>query len=319
MIQLPLVTVLMPVYNAERYIRESVGSVLKQSFTDFELLIINDGSTDRTADIILSFDDPRIVLINQENQGIAPTLNKGLSLARAPYVARMDADDICYPGRLQRQFYFLVQNPSYVIVGSDADYISEDGEFLCTYVSKGHTNEEIMDRIQTDCPFQHSSVMFRKEPVVQCGGYPVHAHNFEDYLLWIKLKSYGRFYNIPEALIRYRFNPASVTIDEKWRGKQFCTLKQSIIDKGFVTGEEGDILLSIINQQDTRKIKEGSYHALCGKKFLLNNFQPLKARRHIWHSIRINPLRMDNYALWLVSYLPERYIQWLHKKMPGNI
>ena len=113
----------MPVYNAEKYIGDSIASVLQQSFIDFELLIINDGSTDKTEKIIRGFADPRIRLINQTNQGIAAALNNGLQIARADYIARFDADDICMPERLQIQYDFLRTLPDYVIVGSNADYI----------------------------------------------------------------------------------------------------------------------------------------------------------------------------------------------------
>ena len=105
------VTVLMPAYNAGSYIAEAIRSVLAQSFTDFELLIVNDGSTDNTGRIIRSFTDSRITVIDQANQGIAAALNTGLSKAKAPYIARFDADDICLPGRLQNQFDFLSYTP----------------------------------------------------------------------------------------------------------------------------------------------------------------------------------------------------------------
>ncbi len=316
---MPLITVLMPAYNAEKYIAEAITSVLAQTFTEFELLIINDGSVDNTRQVIQSFHDNRIVLIDQANLGIASALNNGLAMARSSYIARMDADDICYPDRLRKEYAFLITNPEYVIVGSDAQYIAEDGDFLFGFTCTAHTHEEIMQSIYQSCPFQHSSVMFRKEPVIQCGGYPVHAHNFEDYLLWIQLLGHGKFCNLPETLLMYRFNPASVTIDEKWRGKRFCTLKRRIINNGRITAEEGNMLLSIIRSQDKKRIKEGAYHALCGKKFLINNYQPVKAREHIRRSIRINPLRLDNYALFMISYLPATFIQWLHQKSPNRL
>src|SRR4030088_1747169 len=119
----PKITVLMPVYNAGKYIRDAIDSVLSQTFSDFELLIINDGSTDDAEKIIESFNDPRISVINQSNKGIAIALNTGLQLARAPYIARFDADDICYEDRLKVQYRFITANPEYIIAGSAADYI----------------------------------------------------------------------------------------------------------------------------------------------------------------------------------------------------
>src|ERR1041385_423561 len=115
------ITVLMPAYNAGKYIREAIESVLRQTHSNFELLIVNDGSTDDTVSVILSFDDPRIVLVNKEHEGIAQALNTGLRLAYTHYVARFDADDICMPDRLEKQFNFLEDHPDYVMVGSDAE------------------------------------------------------------------------------------------------------------------------------------------------------------------------------------------------------
>ena len=121
----PRVTVLMPAFNAGKYIAEAIQSVLDQDFTDFELLIVEDGSTDNTKDIINQFHDPRIRSISQPKQlGVACSLNKGLSAAAGYYIARFDADDICFPQRLSRQVNFLDQNDEYILVGADAEYIS---------------------------------------------------------------------------------------------------------------------------------------------------------------------------------------------------
>ena len=309
------VTVLMPAYNAENYIAEAIDSVLKQSFTDFELLIINDGSTDNTEQIIQSFTDPRIIVINQANQGIAAALNTGLSKAKAQYIARFDADDICFPERLQQQFIFLNTHREYVLAGSDAEYISANGEHLFYFTCIGHTNEQITQKIYFHCPFIHSSVMYRKDAVIKAGGYSLYAHNFEDYFLWIQLKKYGRFCNLPQQLIKVRFNPSSTTIDEKWRGRLFRKMKRDIIKRGMITKEEGDELLTIIKSQDIQKIKEGAYYALCGKKFLIDNHQPKKARPLLSKAISIHPYRWDNYALYMLSYFPGSFIGWLHKSV----
>src|SRR5205823_5408269 len=115
----PEITVLMPAFNAGKYIREAIKSVLQQSLANFELLIINDGSTDDTLSIALSFNDRRIVVVNKEHEGIAVALNTGLKLASAPYIARFDADNICMPDRLEKQVNFLHDHSDYVLVGSD--------------------------------------------------------------------------------------------------------------------------------------------------------------------------------------------------------
>ncbi len=312
----PAVSIIMPAYNAGRYIAEAIASVLNQSFIYFELIIINDGSTDDTSEVIASFDDNRIYIINQERQGVAASLNKGLAAAKGAYIARFDADDICEPERIEKQYSFFQQYPEYVIVGSDAEYIMEDGRHLFHFSCIAHTDEEIRQQLYVYCPFIHSSVMYSCEAVRELGGYSVHAHNFEDYLLWTQLAMKGKLYNLSERLIKVRFNPSSVTIDEKWRGSRFRKIKKDSILKGSISKEEGDMLLAILKSQDVQHIREGAYHALCGKKFLVNNYQPVKAREHIGKAIRSNPFRFDNYVLLTISYLPQTFIGWLHRRNP---
>jgi glycosyltransferase involved in cell wall biosynthesis len=308
----PTITVLMPAYNAEKYIGQAIDSVLLQTFTDFELLIINDGSTDGTQTVVNSFNDKRIVLINQPNMGISGALNIGLKHSRSNFIARFDADDICYPHRLEKQFRFLQENPEYILVGSDVDYILEDGDFLFSEGCIAYSHKEIMDKLYFYCPFFHPSVMYKKESVFIAGNYAEDAHNFEDYLLWVSMSRGGKFCNLAEALIKYRLNPDSITIDEKWRGKKFRKLKRTVIKRGSITANEG-------NELDTLKIKEGSYHALCGKKFLANNYQPLKARAHVKMAISLHPLRFDNYLLYTASYFPEKIINWLYRLSPNKL
>jgi glycosyltransferase involved in cell wall biosynthesis len=313
------VTVLMPVYNSEKYIWQAIHSVINQTFSAFELLIVNDGSTDKTADIIRSFHDRRIVVVNQPNSGVAKALNKGLMHAKGEYIARFDADDICFPDRLAEQVKFLDQHPQHLVVGTDAEYILENGDHLLNFSCLGHTNDKIRQRLYFYCPFIHSGVMYRKEAVIDAGGYSIHAHSFEDYLLWIRLAKVGQLANIPMPLIKVRYNPASVTIDEKWRGVYFRKLKRSVIRRGYITHEEGDKLLSIIKRQEIKKYKEGSYYALCGKKFLTDNYQPARAREQVTKAIKAYPFRLDNYALLIASFFPEKLIQWLHQRSPNRL
>jgi glycosyltransferase involved in cell wall biosynthesis len=257
--------------------------------------------------------------VNKEHEGIAQALNTGLRLADGHYVARFDADDICMPDRLEKQFNFLEDHPDYVLTGSDAEYILENGEYLFSFKCIAHSNEEIQRNMYVYCPFIHSSVMYNKHEVIKAGGYNVHAHNFEDYLLWTALAKMGKMQNLRESLIKVRFNPASVTIDEKWRGERFRKLKRDATTRGSITRKEGDEILAIIKKQDISKIKEGAYHALCCKKFLADNYQPSKARTHVRKAISIRPLRLDNYLLYAVSYMPESFIAWLHQLSPNRL
>lgn len=313
------ITVLMPVFNAGKYIAEAIRSVLAQDHGSFELLIVNDGSTDNSLQVIGSFDDPRIRVISQENKGISYALNKGLSAAKGRYIARFDADDICLPGRLEAQADFLDKNPGHFICGSDAVYIAEDGDHLFDFYCAGHQHEDITGRLYTHCPVIHSAAMYRKETILEAGGYPLHAHSFEDHLLWIQLKDAGKFHNLPQQLVKVRFSISSYTIDEKWRGKEFRKLKQAILQKGNATVEEGNKLLTIIHEQEKNRIKEGAYYALCGKKFMVNNHQPSVARAFFRKAIRLRPLRPDTYLLYMLSFFPKGFIGRLHRLQQKRI
>jgi glycosyltransferase involved in cell wall biosynthesis len=315
----PKVTILMPAYNAEKYIGEAITSVLSQVFSDFELLIINDGSTDTTRQIIMSFSDPRIRLINQTNQGISAALNIGLLNAKASLVARFDADDVCLPERLSLQYDFLNNNADYVIVGSNAEYIDMHDEFVFTGRMLAYSDEAIRKSIYNYCPLIHSTIMFRKEPVLDAGGYNIHAHAFEDHLLWLKLLTYGKACNLPQTLVKVRLAPESISIDEKWRTKRFHEIKSGAIRSGTITEQEGKELLEILKQQSNRKIKEGSYYSLVGKKYLWDNHKPGKARANLKKVISIHPARMDSYALMALSFFPKNFISWLYNKKAEKI
>lgn len=307
------VTVLMPAYNTEKYIGEAIQSVLDQTFTDFELLIINDGSTDGTEGIIRSFSDTRIVVINQPNGGVSKALNTGLRHARAKYIARFDADDICCRERLAAQFAFMEANPDYVLSGSNAEYIDMNGEYIFSFECAAFTDDEIRSLSGSRCPFLHVSVMYHKHDVMEAGGYDENAHTFEDHLLWATLIQRGKVCNLPEKLVKVRFNPESLTIDEKWRGKRFNQLKYTALQNRHITKNEGDEILSIIREQDTARIKKGSYYSLLAKKYLWNNYNPGKARRNIQQLIRINPLKPEAYLLLALSFFPAPLVKAIYK------
>ncbi len=309
----------MPAYNAAKYIDKAICSVLAQTFTDFELLIINDGSTDDTEKIIRSFADDRIRLINQSNQGIAAALNMGLMNTNASLVARFDADDICMPERLMVQYNFLLDHPDHIIVGSDADYIDMNGEYVFSYSMPAHTNEAIQQLTQSKCPFIHSAVLFRKDPIIKAGSYDTHAYAFQDHLLWSKVIKEGKAGNLSEKLLQVRLNPESLSIDEKWRTKRYHEIKSGSIRRGSMTEEEGKELLGILKGQDNAKIKEGSYYSLLGKKYLWDNHQPKKARINLRKAIRIHPGRLDSYAIMALSFFPKEFINWMYKNKLNKI
>jgi glycosyltransferase involved in cell wall biosynthesis len=309
----PPVTVLLPVYNAGKYVAAAIESVLQQDFRDFELLIINDGSTDDSPQVIARYDDPRIRVLHQANCGLIETLNRGLQEAKGTYIARFDADDLCFPERLGLQYAFLSAHPEYVLVGSEADYMDEEGNFLFTFRFPQYEHEEILSDGFRHCPFIHASVMYRKEAVIAAGGYDPKAITFEDHLLWRNLSGYGKMKNMRQPLISVRFNPDSVTIDEKWRGRAFLKLKRDSIARGHLTEAEETLLRSILERQNFSAYKQAAYFSMIGKKFLWNQHQPAKARAHFRKAIRVVPGKAEPYLLYLLSFLPGSWIRGLYR------
>jgi glycosyltransferase involved in cell wall biosynthesis len=180
--QKPLVTVLMPVYNAEKYLREAIDSILNQTLTNFEFLIVDDGSKDSSIDIINSYNDPRIKLVrNESNLGISKTLNRGIELASAELIARMDADDISYPVRLQKQYdYFTKTSRTAHYFLAWAKMITENNEHIRTekYRSRLHYYN-----LTFECWMYHPTVMYTKTSVIEVGMYTIpYAEDFE--LFW---------------------------------------------------------------------------------------------------------------------------------------
>jgi glycosyltransferase involved in cell wall biosynthesis len=201
--KLPIITVLLPVYNAALYLKEAIRSILNQTFTDFELLIINDGSTDKSAEIIKTFKDNRIKIIqNDVNIGLIQTLNKGIKLARGKYLARMDADDIAMPKRLEKQVFFLENNPQFALVGSQANIIYNERKTSRKYNME--TKSQLIPLLSFFfCPFLHPSVLIKKSVLNEFQ----YDNNFtiaEDYHLWIRILNKYPCANLKESLLYYR-------------------------------------------------------------------------------------------------------------------
>ncbi|MGY5393444.1 glycosyltransferase family 2 protein [Acinetobacter sp. NigerLNRRAM0016] len=207
-----LISVVLPAYNAELYIKEAIDSVLAQTFTNFELIILNDGSSDKTEEIILSFQDSRIVYVkNEQNLGLIDTLNKGMALAKGKYIARMDADDICLPERFAKQINFLEENPDYMICGTSAyRFFNNLTNKRAFYVPISDGNIRV--RLFFNTGFIHPSVMFRTETI------RIHNLSFsreykyaEDYYFWMDILQYGKGFNLKEKLLYYRVVETSQT------------------------------------------------------------------------------------------------------------
>lgn len=219
---MPKVTILMTVLNVEKYIRTAVFSMLNQTFRDFELLIINDGSTDNTEEIILSFKDTRIRYYNnQENTGISNSLNKGINLSIGKYTARMDGDDISYPDRLAKQVHFLDTHRGHGLVGSWY-YVINSNSALRTVKRKATKDMDIRLAMLFENQFIHSSVMMRTDMLKEML-YDPELEVCEDYDLFMRFLYETKVANVPEELITYR-----------WYGGNTSIVRQKAILESFI-------------------------------------------------------------------------------------
>lgn len=206
---LPKVSVLMPVYNGERYLAEAIDSILAQTFADFELLVVNDGSTDASRDIVEGYSDPRIRLLdNPRNLGLTATLNIGLDQCRGTYIARLDCDDVALPARLARQVAFMDQHPDVGVCGSWYQRFGSRVEVFESPVE----DWEIRLALTFENIFGHSTVMLRRGVLEQHGlRYDPSYLHAEDYEFWVRCARHTRLHNLPEALVRYRDHDSNVS------------------------------------------------------------------------------------------------------------
>ena len=206
----PAVSVLMGVWNGAPRVREAVESVLHQTLSDLELIVIDDGSTDASAAILASVDDPRLRVERRAHGGLTTALNRALALARAPLVARLDADDVAAPERLERQRAFLASHPDVGLLGTAARVLDAAGREIAT-ISPPVDDAGIRGALIRRNPFVHSSVMMRHAVVEQAGGYDPAFPVAQDYDLWMRMSRITRMANLPEPLVVRRLEPGRVT------------------------------------------------------------------------------------------------------------
>jgi len=201
----PLLSVVLPVYNGAKDVRQAIDSLLAQTFTDFEILVINDGSKDETAQVLNRISEPRIRILHQDNMGLARTLNRGISLSRGRYIARQDQDDLSRPTRFEKQLAFMEANQECALLGTWAE-IWRDNAPSGRYHDHPTDDPSIRFELLFNNPFVHSSVVLRKDAVLSVGGYTTDKSRQppEDYELWSRLSRRYMVANLPERLHIYR-------------------------------------------------------------------------------------------------------------------
>jgi glycosyltransferase involved in cell wall biosynthesis len=296
----------MSVYNGDRFLRQAVDSVLNQSFGDFEFLIADDGSRDRSLAILQDYAarDARIRLFQQENRGLTPTLNALIQQASGEWIARMDADDVCLPQRFALQVEFLRQHPEVVCVGGAQDWIDEAGRVL------GHNLEaeddgEIQQRLLRGwTAINHPSAMMRRSTVLQVGGYDETMTSAQDIDLWLKLGEVGRLANLPQTVLLYRQHSHAISehrqLEQIQRKREAC---ERAWQRRGITGQFEET-------QPWRPIDQISRHQFIlryGWQFF-NTRQRQAAIAYACKAIRTLPLNKEGWRLLvcsLIKPLPE--------------
>jgi glycosyltransferase involved in cell wall biosynthesis len=302
---MPKITVLMPVYNCELYIREAVDSILNQTFTDFEFLIIDDASTDKTAEIIKTYTDSRIKLIEKpSNTGYTNSLNYGLKIAKGEYIARMDGDDISLPERFEKQVAFLERSSDIVLCGS---WYSKIGSGDVIKVPENHDAIKLA-LLRGNC-MAHPSVMMRKQILDKFPlAYNVSKEPAEDYDLWVRLVGIGKLHNLQEVLLDYRVHNTQVS--QKRRQQQIESGLASRIKilehlKYSFADNENDLLKKIIGGSINTSINELEEFIILKEKMILansNNFFEAKGFQKYVRALQKQSFK--NYFIHRESYYP---------------
>jgi len=206
----PLVSVIMPVYNTERFVGASLKSILEQRYSKLQIVVVNDGSTDGSEERIRAFDDPRIVYLSQANCGVSSALNTALRTATGSLIARQDADDISAPERIAEQVQHFQNNPHTVILGTWGSYLT--GHFAPdSELERPTTDAAIRFAMLFDSPFVSTSVMFRSSALALTGGFDSSQQVWDDYDMWSRLVAVGKAANLPERLVQYRVVGSGLT------------------------------------------------------------------------------------------------------------
>lgn len=215
----PKVSINMATYNRGQYLPEAIDSILRQDFTDWELIIVDDGSTDNTQEVILPYlRDERVKYFkNEKNLGICLTRNKALEKSSGEYIAVLDSDDVWLANdKLSQQIDFLDFNYEYALVGTGVVVIDEKGKELKRYVNP-EGSVPIKNSLLAKNPFAHSSVLYRREIVLKLGAYPLNLNGIEDYDLWLRLGKKFKLHNLPLYDLGYRKHPNNISLIDRER------------------------------------------------------------------------------------------------------
>ncbi len=271
----PLISVIIPAFNAELYIQEALESVCNQSYVNIEIIVIDDGSSDKTREIIERFEDNRIRLISRENRGLIATLNEAIEISRGDYIARMDADDICLNERLDTQVKYLRKHHNIGLLFTSIEYIDENGKQIRKKVSAKSRKLEPVELL-FGCPVCHPTVMFDMTKLKKSDIQYDEAYCLaEDFELWTRLVSVTEIGIINEVLFRYRIHPNSIT--SKNNEKQRIVATKALI-KNLTSNQKTSTFSHLYTVYNNHIGSESNFKTLLSLLFLGTNLKNLNRK-----------------------------------------
>ena len=311
----PKISVIMSVYNGERYLREAIESILNQTFADFEFIIVNDGSTDSSLEIIQSYQDERIRVINNEiNIGLTKSLNKAITEAHGEYIARQDADDISLPNRFEEQLRYLEQHPETVLLGTSIYMIDEDGKTLgkCTAMA------EPSKSLTKGNPFNHGSTMFKSEIVHKLGGYNELFRYCQDYELWLRMAKYYEVRNLKQVLYKLRSHDENIQFKKRDEAILYhllaLRLARNDLDAEVLRAIKDNGIKSLYPYLN--KNEKVFFNKAVAYMYMRNNNVKL-AREEYKKVLKLNPLDFGNNINLILSYLGKGTWTKVHRIYAG--
>jgi glycosyltransferase involved in cell wall biosynthesis len=288
---MPLISVVIPVYNGEKTIRETITSVLNQTFLDFELLIINDGSTDSTLDIISSFKDLRIQFFSYPNAGLAATRNRGIALASGEYISFIDADDLWTPDKLEFQLKALQENPQASVAYSWTNHIDESGQFFREGPHLTFNGDVFARLLLVDFVGNGSNPLIHTKVFAEVGGFDESLPEVEDWDMWLKLAARYNFVAVPIPQILYRMSVKSMSFNV-W-GMEASSLR--VIERAIALAPEsvGHLKQATLGN----RYKYLTYKALDG---MPERRRAMTALRFLWHCVSNDPSLLPRRIVWKV-------------------
>ncbi|MEM7130817.1 MAG: glycosyltransferase family A protein [Chloroflexota bacterium] len=334
----PLVSFVMGVFNGEAYLPQALGSIFQQTYENFECIVVNDGSTDNTLAILNGFQDPRLrVIDNEQNVGLTRSLNIGLAQARGGLIARHDADDLSHPNRLERQVAVLNANPGCILVGSSYEVIDTNGTILDT-VEMSLTDTALQNELaQWNC-YCHGSVLMRQDVLRKVCGYRESFPVTQDYDLWLRMAEQGKLLAIAEPCYQYRIDPKAISQSKLHLQLVYDNLARKLSEERRTVGQESEIPADVLAaypptpEQLITRIRRTVYlYYLSGKQTHASEALQEADFFYKKHMASAPEGTVDSWGDWMLSEAKhllsmeghshvdgERFIRWVDSHLPNS-